>query len=856
MSDLRVHLVPSFHYDVEYLLAEGPYLEICFQNLLEAHRLLSTYPQYTFRVEQTYLLERFLQEYPSLSDDLRRFARQGRLEVASGMYTMADLNMPSGESIVRQLVVGKRLCGRLLGVEPFVLDAGDCTGHPAQMPQIARICGYRYYTFQRAVDNVGRKCEIIWRGIDGTEVPTYWLAVIGYAGWYDVGRDDVRVLEELLGRLNEHCLSPEGILSHGGDFKYPYERGIEVLSRWNEERETKIIYSTYGRALEAIDFSGAPVEECEWNPDRQGCYSSRIRVKQGNRECEGLLFCAEAVSALARWLLRVPPDEDGLLRAWKLTFINQFHDIIWGTVCDEAYRHALERIGRVRMICEGIIEDRLRLPAGDGEERRVVAFNPLPWPRRCWLEVPVGMPSPEDEVVGPSGSPCPAVLSGDKLSWRAELPPCGYSSFILRRVGKPETRGDGSFKVKFVETDSGYAPEVTTPLYHVEFSPGGTIASLRDLRSGKEFVDPERPAFNALCLQSDRGDLWQYYEGPLHDGGPQGFAQDLIYDPYPSGPSFTSNGKRIYLDVIDNRDGPQAEFGVEEESEWRLVLRISGSLVRRFPSFREFWNEGIRVDWSQRVVFYRDDPTVEFRLETHHVAGRWYRLRAAFFTDIRGTIYHEIQFGRFVRPEGEFAAQNYIVYYDKDKGLALFNMGLPGNNVTDGVLMLSLMRSVNIHTRAESDMAFELGERHRFRYAVLPFAGEEELGSLNLARRGAEFVVRPFLYDTAAPPPSEGFRFPPKECAPPEASLMRLEGDGSVSCTAVYPEGEVLVVRLYESEGREAEARLSFALPVESAEETDALLRDGRRVPVDGSTVKLRFRPFEIKTLVLKLKGR
>jgi len=323
-----VHLVPSFHYDVEYLLSEGPYLEICFQNLLEVHRLLSRHPEYTFRVEQTYLLERFFSEYPSLLEDFRKFGRQGRFEVASGMYTMADLNMPSSESILRQLVVGKRWCRSMLGLEPRVLDAGDCTGHPAQMPQIARICGYDYYVFQRAVDDVGRKSEIRWLGIDGTEIPTYWLAVIGYAGWYEVGGDDQAVLARLAERLERHCLSPNRILAHGGDFRYPYERGIESVARWNEANDTKILYSTYGRGLDAVDFSRAPVEACEWNPDRQGCYSSRIRLKQGNRECEALIFSAEAISALAQQFLNIAPDAEGLLRAWKLTFINQFHDII------------------------------------------------------------------------------------------------------------------------------------------------------------------------------------------------------------------------------------------------------------------------------------------------------------------------------------------------------------------------------------------------------------------------------------------------------------------------------------------------------------------------------------------------
>ena len=62
--------------------------------------------------------------------------------------------------------------------------------------------------------------------------------------------------------------------------------------------------------------------------------------------------------------------------------------------------------------------------------------------------------------------------------------------------------------------------------------------------------------------------------------------------------------------------------------------------------------------------------------------------------------------------------------------------------------MVSLMRSVNIHTRVESDQAFELGQKHSFDYAIVPFAGESEINSMKLARRGSEFACKPYILDT------------------------------------------------------------------------------------------------------------
>ena len=108
-------------------------------------------------------------------------------------------------------------------------------------------------------------------------------------------------------------------------------------------------------------------------------------------------------------------------------------------------------------------------------------------------------------------------------------------------------------------------------------------------------------------------------------GGPYGPAQDLIDDPYPTSPHLTTqNGRRLYGDVLDNRKGPEADFKIAAITNNHLVVSIKGAIYRRFPSFREFANEGIRIDWEQKITFYRDNPQIDFHLETHHVAGQWY----------------------------------------------------------------------------------------------------------------------------------------------------------------------------------------------------------------------------------------
>jgi alpha-mannosidase len=93
---------------VEYLKAYYEYLPIVFDNLIEAHQILSAFPEYSFLVEQVLSLEEFFKKYPELLPDFRKFVQEGRLELSGGYCVTADLNMPSGESLLRQILYGRR----------------------------------------------------------------------------------------------------------------------------------------------------------------------------------------------------------------------------------------------------------------------------------------------------------------------------------------------------------------------------------------------------------------------------------------------------------------------------------------------------------------------------------------------------------------------------------------------------------------------------------------------------------------------------------------------------------------------------------------------------------------------------
>ena len=133
---MRIHIVSSFHYDYLYLRGSEEYFQTSFRILDEALLLLEKEKDWCFTVEQGILLEEYLRRFPEKKDPMRRFAQEGRLVFAPGMYVMPDMNMTDGESLCLLVKYGKKFLRDTLGADPKACWIADCWGHHAQLPQL------------------------------------------------------------------------------------------------------------------------------------------------------------------------------------------------------------------------------------------------------------------------------------------------------------------------------------------------------------------------------------------------------------------------------------------------------------------------------------------------------------------------------------------------------------------------------------------------------------------------------------------------------------------------------------------------------------------------------------------------
>lgn len=146
-------------------------------------KLMEQYPEYKFMSSQPQLYQHVKEEAPALYEKIKQAVRDGRWEVEGAMWLEADCNLSSGESLVRQILHGKRFMRQEFGVDSKVLWLPDVFGYSAALPQILKKSGVDKFVTSKISWNEFNKLPydtFLWEGIDGTDIFTYFLSARDY----------------------------------------------------------------------------------------------------------------------------------------------------------------------------------------------------------------------------------------------------------------------------------------------------------------------------------------------------------------------------------------------------------------------------------------------------------------------------------------------------------------------------------------------------------------------------------------------------------------------------------------------------------------------------------------------------
>ena len=468
----RVHRMTAIghaHLDTAWLwpLAESRRKVIrSFANQLA---LMDRYPEHRFAASSAQHYAWLEEDAPDLFARVRERVREGRWEPVGGAWVEPDCNLPSGESLARQLLHGQRAFEAWFGRRCREYWSPDTFGHNGQLPQVLRAAGIDRFLTQKLSWNQFTSPphhSFRWEGIDGSAVLAHFPPADTYNAVVTIGE-----LRAAAARYRDHDRSASSLLvfGHGDGGGGPVPEMLELARRARDLQgvprvEVGTSDAFFGRLAEELADPPTLVGELYFEYHR-GTYTSQARVKRGNRAGERLLHEAEAAAALAALRGAEYPAED--LRAlWRTLLLNQFHDILPGSSIRAVYEDA-ERDHAA--VAAGAARVRDAAAAALGEPGAGPApLNLAPFARREVSEHPAGR----------------LVV--------VEAPPYGFGA---------EAEADDAVRADGLVLENGRL--------RAELDAGGRLLSLVDRASGREALAAPGNVFE---LSADRPPQWDAWE--------------------------------------------------------------------------------------------------------------------------------------------------------------------------------------------------------------------------------------------------------------------------------------------------------------------------------------------------------
>jgi len=749
-----VHLICTAHLDPVWQWRWEEGAAEALSTFAAALEILGERPDLVFCHNEA-VLYRWVEELdPALFRAIRKLVKAGRWSISGGWHLQPDVNLPGTESIIRQILEGRRYFRDKFGVEPRVAYNFDSFGHSAGLPQILRLAGYEMYIHMRPQEAELRLPSDLyrWRGADGTEIAAYRIAVGLYHTEYANIESRMAEGAALALALGRDVPVFWGIGDHGGGAtREDLERIDELAGR---EKRVRFIHSTPDRFCDAVRSAArtAPLFDGGLGRSFTGCYTSLSRLKRAAAESLGLLTQAEALRAAAFWTRGLAYPKDDLGEAWRGHLFNDFHDVIAGTSTEPAERDALAGYGAA-----GETARRLRLGAAAS----------LNSGRHRDLYIPVTV---LNSVPGLGPVPVEVeVMSCHRPLWtgRWNLRLFGLDGAeVPSQEEQPEALlpfNDWRRKVVFMAD----LPALGAAHYEIRAEPAGVAAGVASTNSKKIENcrrDPDLPWPRPLAVRDD-GDSW-------------------------------GTGLHRYRDVLGT---------FEAKSAPRIIAR---------GPVRTSW-ESVRTYGRSRIVLqafvYPSWPVVEYRLRVHWNEERR-RLKLAVPLPFKSRqVLGEVLGGaaEFPADGEEYVHGRWLMAEGKIRGhpiaLGIVDSGQPGFDFADGEIRLSVLRSAAYcHERG-----FELAARPARKFSDL---GVHEIRLLIVSGDPDDVRRRlPMLADWMSSPPFALAHLPIGTTAA-NGSFLSLEPRNVrlLACKR-SEDGDALVLRLREGAGLKIRARLEIA---------------------------------------------
>lgn len=662
-----VSCIAHTHIDVEWLWTRDQTKEKIQRSFATAASLMERYPECIFMLSQPELYRYLKEEAPEKYEELKQLVKEGRWEPEGAMYVESDCNLISGESLVRQILFGKKFFMDEFGTDCKVLFLPDVFGYSAAMPQILKKSGIRHFVTSKISWNETNTMPVdcfMWQGIDGSEIFTNFMTTQHYNG-----------PEPRRGTTYVGYLTPPTIKGTWNKFiqKEYTTRTMTTYGRGDGgggptkmmlETQRRLAYGIPGmpvtkpsRLLEHLDqvredFDAGCIatrRTPKWVGElyleyHRGTYTSIAKIKRNNRKAELMLQLVETLS-YTDFLQGGSYDSKGINTCWMKVLHNQFHDIIPGSSIKEVYDGTDIDYAEVNAFCQPLIGNKLKaIAAGSARKGEVLVYNPSGFAR--------------------SGI---VTLEGGIAELQSEVPAFGWSSCdrLIR-----------SAEVTVTELTA------ENKHYRLTLDTSGRIMDLFD-----------KDCARSVLLSGALGNEFQAFED-----FPRDFDNWEISDYYKQ-KMWVLNDKARITPVSD---GSRAGFRIEKQY-------LSSTIIQTIW----LYSRSRRIDFETQIDWH----------EKHQI------LKVAFPLNVLTPVAtYDIQFGHVQRPTHENTSwdkakfevygHKWVDLSENGYGISLLNDCKYGHNTEGNILKLTVLKC-GTYPNAEADQGF-----HEFTYSLFPHRGD------------------------------------------------------------------------------------------------------------------------------------
>jgi alpha-mannosidase len=859
-----VHVVPHSHYDAIWIFSKEENFDInCNFIIKKAIEILKNEKDFKFIIEQTYLLENIETSYPELFSEIKQFIKDGRIEIAGGEYLMSDVMLPSGEVLIREILEGKNYVKKKFGKNVLVAWGADEFGYNAQWPQILKGSGYKYFAFRRGVTEP-LVSEFYWKGIDGTSILSHWMP-LGYRAGLDLS-----LLHETFEQLRRQSSTRHVLMPSGSGSTPPQPELCDTINKYNESAKS-IIENPLMKVSTPSEYFEALEQEIEEKnihmsikkgemysgkasfvfPDST---STRSWIKQGFKEFETYLLMLERWNTILHLISKENDHTDDLKKYWKQALFFAMHDSLPGTGIDAVYdemRSAFDKIENTlkKSYFECINKLSKILFRQDNKAHHILVFNSVSWDTKEWVEAKINFDIDEAieimelrtvnsneivdvEILDLELHEKDRGIKSVQLGFIARIPSLGFSAYEIIFRKKEKGKNNNMDQSPLLAYPRSYETKFTFDDFTLEIDAETGIFTL---------MKADRLYFigNEVRIEEELGDL--YYHKDV-------------------------------TGIIKSESGEGIPFGVFKKEKYSV---LNGKIRTKIV----FQNKYYAIRWPYRlneklptIIYQHSFLTVRKEISIYKGLSRidcttyiennhpHVRIRVKFDVPFKGyTYWTGTQFGAIQRPtnlfylnkdpdvlkkwkeipSGTFPSVEWIDFSNKeqDMGVTLAHFGIPSHEIRDNSIYLTLLRGVETlsgdGTKGPCIATPDAAEKrpYTFKYSLLPHDGDWRDASSY--KEGISFNMKPIAIHisnkehqkwddntsesssagtTVDAIKSNGFSFlsiSPKNVI---LSTLKLPQDSSHNSNS-----KVVILRLYETEGKTVTAEIKFHYPIKSA---------------------------------------